>query len=155
MKDVSLSKVPMRHESTSELRQRKALPAVLIVDDDQTLVDSLEEVLVAEGHGVRTAPDGRAALDEIHERRPDLILLDIEMPKLSGPAMIRRLEGSDSRARNIPVILMSGEPRLGVVAEVLGARYFLKKPFSIEVLLRTIEAALRGAKGNGDGAETS
>jgi DNA-binding response OmpR family regulator len=131
------------------------LAAVLIVDDDETLVDSLAEILEAEGHDVRKARDGRAAIDEINARRPDLILLDIEMPKLSGPAMIRRLEGSDSRARDIPVILMSGEARLGVVAEVLGTRHFLKKPFSIEVLLRTIETALRSSKGHGDGAAQS
>jgi DNA-binding response OmpR family regulator len=122
------------------------LADVLIVDDEQVLVEALAEILAEDGYDVRTAPDGHAGIDRIYERRPDLILLDVEMPKLSGPAMMRRLEGSVSDPRAIPVILMSGQARLDVVAEVLGTRYYLKKPFSTNALLRTVETALRGAQ---------
>lgn len=114
---------------------------MLIVDDDRELAEALVEVLAAEGHEPAIARDGREGLKNVYERDPDLILLDVEMPILDGPGMLRRL---DRRPGSIPVVLVSGLPRLASLAADLGIRHVLRKPFTSESLLRVVQEALRG-----------
>jgi CheY-like chemotaxis protein len=121
------------------------LASVLIVDDDRELAEALAEVLGAEGHEPRIARDGSEGLKSVYEREPDLILLDVEMPILDGPGMLRRLDGRDPDQGSTRIILVSGLPRLASLAATLGIRHILRKPFTSETLLRVVQEALSGA----------
>ena len=110
--------------------------AVLIVDDDPGIRDSLAECLASEGYEVLAAPNGVDALDRVRERRPDLIVVDLHMPVMNGAQLVERLRDGEA-TRGIPVILMSGlqpggrEP-LPAVAAVL------PKPFELDDLIETV-----------------
>ena len=115
---------------------------VLIVDDDRDLAQALAEVLVFEGHETTIARHGREGLARIYERKPDLILLDVEMPVLDGPAMARRLLAFEAAGDATPIILVSGIPRLAALAASMGTPFFLRKPFTTETLLQMVANAL-------------
>ncbi|MBF5043906.1 response regulator [Aggregicoccus sp. 17bor-14] len=116
-------------------------PTVLIVDDELTIVESLQELLEYEGYGVVTAPNGRRALEELERARPSLVLTDYMMPQMNGLQLLEAVRASPS-LRDLPVVVMSavhGQPSR--VAE-LGAQ-FLGKPFELEHLLRVLAGALQ------------
>ncbi len=119
---------------------------LLVVDDDADLADVLAEFLGAEGHDVRIAHDGRAALAGLRERLPDLILLDVDMPVMSGPEMATQLLLHDAGMERIPVILSSGMPDLERIAETVGSPYFLAKPWQPEDLAVMLRRALAERK---------
>ena len=83
-------------------------------------------------------------LERIYEHRPDLILLDVQMPALDGPAMVRRLDPLDRDGSPIPIVLMSGIDGLATIAERLGTSFFLRKPFGVDNLIHVVRAALEG-----------
>jgi DNA-binding NtrC family response regulator len=112
---------------------------ILIVDDDEDLAAIVAAIVTDQGHVARTARNGLEGLDRIRERRPDLLLLDLEMPRLAGPQMLRQLEPRDGP---IPFVLLSGAPRLAAAAEALGTPHYLTKPFSFEALARIVQRAL-------------
>lgn len=82
------------------------LKKVLIVEDEKTLADSLKEKLISEGFDVLTAEDGIAGLDTAFQNEPDVILLDIVMPKMNGLEMLNRLR-KDEWGGRVPVILLT------------------------------------------------
>ena len=86
--------------------------SLLIVDDDPDLRDLLSDLLMVDGHEVRTAPDGIEALHALDVRFPQLVITDLEMPTLDGQAMIYRMFVENLGRENVPVILMSASPRL-------------------------------------------
>ncbi len=110
---------------------------ILVVDDEAAVTELLRLVLTAGGDEVVVARDGQAALDRVAERRPDLVILDIDMPQLSGFEVCRRLK-SDPRTRLIPILVLTGAAvHDRVRAWELGADEFLTKPFeSLEVAAR-------------------
>lgn len=116
---------------------------VLIVDDDADAADALAEIMRGEGHEVRVGFDGAEGLRLIEERRPDLVLLDVEMPVLDGPGMAYQMFVHNCGMENIPVVLVSGVAELAIVAARVGTPYFLGKPFRYERLLEMVERALR------------
>src|SRR4051812_21624159 len=101
---------------------------VLLVDDDDDSRFLLGELLTSAGHDVRTARDGIEALTLIDERYPQLVVSDVEMPHLDGPAMVYRLFVEDLGRENIPLIFVSGHPNLRAIAEAVGTPYYLSKP---------------------------
>lgn len=112
---------------------------VLVVDDVAANRELLQALLDDLGHDVRTVNDGQAALEAVTVEEPDLILLDIEMPRLDGLAVCRRIK-ADPRLRLVPIVLLTAradrETRLAGLAA--GADDFLTKPFdSSELLIRT------------------
>ena len=114
-------------------------PVVLIADDVPANRELLESILLDLGYDVRQARDGIEALEAIEAEEPDLVLLDIEMPRLDGLALCRRLK-ADPRRRLVPVVLITAfadrETRLAGLAA--GADDFLTKPFDAkELLVRT------------------
>jgi two-component system KDP operon response regulator KdpE len=116
---------------------------VLVVDDDPTLRRTLEIGLRAEGHDVLLAADGRTALQAATEDQPDLMVLDLGLPDLSGVEVLRQLRGWSS----LPVVVLSardGSPDK-VEALDLGADDYVTKPFGTEELLARIRAAARRA----------
>jgi two-component system KDP operon response regulator KdpE len=116
---------------------------ILLVDDDATLRQTLSIGLRAEGHHVLLAADGRSALQAVSEDRPDLVVLDLGLPDLSGVDVLRRLR-SWSR---LPVVVLSARDGSEDKVEALdlGADDYVTKPFGSEELLARIRAAARRA----------
>ncbi len=115
---------------------------VLIVDDERDIVEALAELLVGEGHRVWIAYDGVEGLDCLRAKAVDLILLDVDMPRLSGPEMAYQVFLMDVGREKIFVVLLSATPDLAHVASVIGTPYFLAKPFPAEDLFRLMARAL-------------
>jgi excisionase family DNA binding protein len=111
-------------------------PLVLIVDDDERLRQYVRANLELEGYSVREAPSAEAGLEALEDQVPDLILLDVMMPKVDGWEMLRRVRerhGVDS----IPVIMFSGKVDTPEQAEAGGAQGFIGKPFDPQQLIES------------------
>ncbi|MBX3204426.1 MAG: response regulator [Labilithrix sp.] len=116
---------------------------LLIVDDDAETADLLSELLRFDGHATRVASNGMEGLTLLRDRRPDLVVLDVEMPSLSGPEMALEMFLRDRGLESIPIILCSGVLDLDSVAAEVGTRYFLPKPYDPMVLTHLIQQVLR------------
>jgi DNA-binding response OmpR family regulator len=115
---------------------------LLIVDDDLDTAEILADVLDSESHAVRIAHNGQEGLALVAVRKPDLVLLDVEMPVLSGPDMAYQLFLRDCGDEYIPIVLLSGVMELPSVAAVVGTPYFLPKPYTLEELDALMARAL-------------
>jgi DNA-binding NtrC family response regulator len=115
---------------------------VLIVDDDLDAAEILGDVLRSEGHEVYTARDGREGLAALHAKPPDVVILDVEMPILTGPEMAYQVFLNDAGFERIPMVLCSGILGLRDVAEVVGTPYYLGKPFTLDAILALVARAL-------------
>ncbi len=114
---------------------------LLIIDDDQTLVNALKLYLSKAGYQVLTAINGLEGLQTLYSERPDLVLLDIMMPKLDGWEVCRRIrEMSD-----VPVIMLTARDQETdrVMGLKMGADDYIAKPFSLKELEARLEAVLR------------
>lgn len=127
-------------------RQPGPCAEILIVDDDGTQRVIIEEILAGQGHVVRTAEDGVAALEAITERLPDLVLLDILMPRLDGISTLRSLR-SEQETASLPVILTTGldDARSIQAGFDAGATDFLVKPVQERVLIERVRFVLRSS----------
>jgi putative two-component system response regulator len=117
---------------------------VLIVDDERMMRAFARSALECDGLECEEAEDGMVALELIHARPFDLVLLDMEMPMLPGDELLRRLR-SDPASPNLKVILASGRSTVDEMAAMLstGADDFLAKPFGVVQLMSRVKAALR------------
>ena len=115
--------------------RRPPRACVLVVDDDPGIRGFLEVTLRAEGYDVDIASDGRAALDCIGARRPDVVLLDLAMPVMNGWQVHDHLrdEGID-----VPVVYMTAGYSARAEAEAHQADGYLEKPFNVDDLLRIV-----------------
>ena len=118
---------------------------ILLVDDDEDSSALLGELLRMRGYRLRVAKEGEQALRLIDSRFPQIVITDVEMPVLDGPAMVYRLFVEDLGRENIPIILVSGHPNLPRIADVIGTPYFLQKPFDLDRLTSLIDRASREA----------
>ncbi len=116
-------------------------PQVLVIDDEQSLLETLEVLLEDEGYRVSTALTGEEGLDVFDEIGPDLVLLDIRMPKMGG---VEVLEEIRDRSESVPVVLITAQASLNsaIQAVNLGANHYVRKPFSNEELLAIIRRSL-------------
>lgn len=108
---------------------------ILAVEDDPDTAEVVRAVLQDEGHDVRVAPDGRKALAELAGWQPDIVILDLLMPALSGHALLGYLRDLPEY-RQVPVLVMSGA--LPTLAKVDGATSVLAKPFELTQLVDMI-----------------
>ena len=114
---------------------------MLVVDDEQSITDFIALGLRHEGFDVRTAPDGRAALRVVDEFKPDLVVLDLMMPRMDGWELCRALAGDPKRAM---IILSARDETTDRIQGLeLGADDYLVKPFDFDELLARIRAVLR------------
>ncbi|MFN0135163.1 MAG: response regulator [Phycisphaerae bacterium] len=128
---------------TGDSATQTATKTVLIADDNRQILELLEAYLDTLGVSVITAADGKAALDAIQSRRPDLVLLDVMMPKLSGFEVCRAMKGDDALSA-IPVIMVTALNEVGDVdrAKEFGADEFLSKPVNKHDLLDRVRKHL-------------
>jgi two-component system response regulator MprA len=119
---------------------------VLIVDDDPGMREVLESILVTENVEVCTAVDGKDAVQKTLALKPDLILLDIGMPKLNGLTFCKAIRAG-TETRNTPVIIVTSLTAAGRLEECMeaGADDFIGKPFQVEDLLNRVRAMLKTA----------
>jgi nitrogen regulation protein NR(I) len=118
---------------------------ILIVDDDPQLRTSFEKLLTAEGHAVRTAPSGEAALALVKQELPDLVIMDVRLPGMDGLAAFRAMHELEPK---LPVIIMTafGTTDTAIEATKLGAFEYVLKPFDIPDILALIGQALEAGR---------
>jgi DNA-binding response OmpR family regulator len=116
-------------------------PRVLVVEDDEEIALVLQRSLRLEGYEVRIAGDGEAALDQSAAFNPDLVILDLGLPKLDGIEVARRLRAAD----DVPILMLTARDALESRVEGLdsGADDYLVKPFERQELLARLRALLR------------
>jgi phosphate regulon transcriptional regulator PhoB len=118
---------------------------ILLVDDEEMIVESIEYALLQEGYEVAKARDGQEALQQVQLSKPNLIVLDLMLPKLSGLEVCRLLRREQN---DIPIIMLTakGEEIDRVIGLEVGADDYLIKPFSLRELVARIKALLRRSK---------
>jgi len=132
-------------------------PIVLCVDDDRNLCQILGKALTSEGYLVRVAHDGEEALAGVREEPPDLVLLDLLLPKRDGFAVLEALRALGGDAAKIPVVLLSGgmrSPQYVERARALGASAMLTKPVPLDELLQAVAQQLPAAQQDDPGQPT-
>ncbi len=126
------------------MNQTQPRARVLVVDDEADLVRILQFGLEAIGYHVDTASDGQEGLKKARELKPDIILLDLMLPKLDGYKVCRLLK-FDERYKNIPIIILSARTQEGdqLLAMEMGANRFITKPYDFAEVLSHIETLLK------------
>jgi len=116
---------------------------ILIVDDEPNIVVSLEFLMMQKGHAVKVVNDGESALSAVAEFRPDLILLDVMMPRMSGYDLCQRVRENPAW-QDIKIIMLSAKGRDVEVTKGLavGADAYMTKPFSTKDLIDQVQAML-------------
>ena len=125
------------------------MPSVLIVEDEETLLRNLEARLRDDGYQVFTAADGEEAMERIRAAPPDLVVLDIMLPRLDGLSVCRILR-KDSALAHLPIIMLTarGTEVDRIVGLESGADDYIVKPFSLGEFLARVRAVLRRAPGH-------
>jgi len=120
---------------------------ILIVDDEPNIVISLEYLMKREGYETAVAGDGEAALASLAERAPDLVILDVMLPKLNGFEVCRQLR-ADPRWKGVRVLMLTARGRDTEVAKGLGvgADAYVTKPFSTKDLVALVKHLLPAAE---------
>ncbi|PSK98615.1 two-component system OmpR family response regulator [Murinocardiopsis flavida] len=129
-------------------------PHVLVIDDEPNIRDLVQAALRFHGFEVSTAADGREGLARAHDARPDLIVLDVLLPDISGFDVCKRLRAADD---DVPVIYLTARdtPSDTVTGLSLGGDDYVTKPFSVEALVARIRALLRRARRDDHGASAT
>lgn len=119
------------------------LPRVLVVDDDARIAASVRRALVYDGYAVTVAADGQSALNLLRDDPPDLLILDVMLPKVDGLEVCRRLRADPTTA--IPILMLTARDATSdkVLGLDVGADDYLVKPFAYEELLARVRALLR------------
>ena len=114
---------------------------ILVVDDDANICELLRLYLTKEGYQVTTAGDGEEGLEKFNQIKPDMVLLDVMMPRMDGFETCRRIRQTSA----VPVIMLTArsEEEDELQGFQLGVDEYIAKPFSLKVLLARIEAVLR------------
>lgn len=116
---------------------------IIIADDDEIIGEIARDALIAAGHGAGLVKDGAEALRVIKARRPDLVILDCNMPELSGVLLVQELRKMPDFA-DLPVMMLTGRrsERDEELARFAGANEYLKKPFDPDELVFRVEEML-------------
>ena len=118
------------------------MAGILVVDDEPEILQFVCNALQDEGFAVRTAADGQQAVEAATQERPDLVVLDMRLPRLDGPGVaseLRRLYG------RVPILVMTADGRAEEKAHSVGAFDFLTKPFDLDRLVGLIRGQLNPA----------
>ncbi len=117
---------------------------LLIIDDEKEFVETMAERLRTKGYDIISAFDGASGLEKAHTAMPDLIMLDVMMPEMSGFDVCEKLK-VDEKYKNIPIIMLTAkfQPADIEFSKALGADAYITKPFELEVLLDMIRKLLK------------
>lgn len=120
--------------------------SILVVDDDEPVRDAVERGLGLHGYAVIGAADAEVAFGVVAKRRPDLLVLDIGLPGISGIELCQRLRDVDV---DVPILMLSARDQVGdrVAGLQAGADDYLVKPFALDELVARVQALLRRARG--------
>src|ERR1700744_752858 len=126
---------------------------ITLVDDDETIVASISLALESLGHKVKGYYDGAAGLQALESDPPDLVILDVKMPRMDGMEVLRRLR----QTSNTPVIMLTSKDEEidEILGFNLGADDYMHKPFSQRLLLERVKAVLRRAGVDVGGGESA
>ena len=116
---------------------------ILIVDDDYELSDGIRAVLETQGHKVLQARDGQQGQQLIYQQRPDLVILDMMMPRKGGYPVLEHFRDKKDAPPIIMITANEGS-RHKAYAEYLGVIDYIRKPFAMERLLEAVERGLKG-----------
>lgn len=127
---------------------------LLVADDEPHILRTLDDLLTAEGYIIFKATDGKKALEQAESAFPDLIILDVMMPKMDGFEVLKRLK-KNPRTMDIPVIMLTVKSTSHDIEEgiKLYAEKYITKPFSSDALLQEIEKSLSIRDKNAGGPE--
>ena len=130
--------------SPSHGRQKEGRSRVLIVEDEPHIIESLSFVLGREGFLVSSALDGEAAVEVLRRDPPDLVILDVMLPRLNGFEVLK-LAKSDPALKSIPVIILTakGQQQDRHLAEEIGSDGFMTKPFSNRDVIDNVRRLIR------------
>ena len=120
------------------------MASILIVEDHPTMRDAMRLVLEEDGHQVEEASDGEAGIAMVRESTPDVVLLDLNIPVVSGAEVLETLKADPATSGVLVVIVTATGEEGRKRALALGADGYITKPFSPLALLRTVERVLRG-----------
>ena len=129
---------------------------ILVVDDDMELSDGLRAVLEKQGHRVLQARDGQQGKQLVYQHHPDLVILDMMMPRMGGYPVLEHFKG---KADAPPIIMITANEgsRHKAYAEYLGVIDYIRKPFAMERLMEAVNKALNPApaakEGDGEAKE--
>jgi DNA-binding response OmpR family regulator len=131
-------------ESPGKAKRDREMARILIVEDEPNMVAGLRDNFEFEGYQVISAPDGVAGLERALSEAPDLVILDVMMPRMSGLDVCKQLK---AKRPSLPIIMLTarGQEVDKVVGLELGADDYVTKPFSIRELLARVKAVLRRA----------
>ena len=121
---------------------RAGAKRVLLVDDDPEIVESMRTVLESRGYEILVARDGNQGLVMAEKEEPDLVVLDMMMPKRSGFLVLERLRRSRSVPMRVIMITANEGSRHKAYAEMLGVDDYLRKPFAMDRLLDSVDRLL-------------
>ena len=132
----------MRSQENRLVTVTTSLARILVAEDETSLNDLLQDALRMNGYETISAKHGLEALRLIREEKPDLVILDINMPQLDGFAVIEKLRNENN---NVPVIVLTARDQRDdkSIGFGLGADDFVTKPFGLEELLMRVSAVLR------------
>lgn len=110
---------------------------ILIIDDNRQLVLMIKSVLEQKGYQTASACDGEDGLTKTKQDMPDMVILDLGLPKLSGEQVCKEIRKND-KTKDVPVVMLSGKSSDAdkIIGKVIGADYYLTKPCDINELLR-------------------
>ena len=124
--------------------KQKSAQRVLIVDDDHEIVESLRYALESKGYSVLVARDGNQGLAMAEREDPDLVILDMMMPKRSGFLVLEKLRRTRPVPLKVIMITANEGSRHKAYAEMLGVDDYIRKPFAMERLLEAVDRAIKG-----------
>lgn len=127
---------------------------ILIVDDDVELSDGLRVVLERQGFRVVQARDGVQGKQMVYQQRPDLVILDMMMPRMGGYPVLEHFKGKTDAPPIIMITANEGS-RHKAYAEYLGVIDYIRKPFAMERLLEAVERGLKGEQSPAQGGDAA
>ncbi len=125
-------------------KEEKSKQKILIIEDEATLQKALQEVLTAEGYNTLSALDGLRGLEMAREENPELILLDIILPKMDGFEVLGALK-SEEKTKSIPVIILTNLSDVSDIQKALdlgATTYLVKADFSLEDVIKKVKETL-------------
>jgi DNA-binding response OmpR family regulator len=120
----------------------RAVKRILLVDDDQEIVESMKTVLESRGYQILVARDGNQGLAMAESEEPDLVVLDMMMPKRSGFLVLEKLRRSRPDPMRVIMITANEGSRHKAYAEMLGVDDYIRKPFAMDRLLDSVDRLL-------------